>query len=206
MRARHSSGPIPKSFGDARTEPFDERVRTLDELEQGGRAVGMLEVDRHVASTTQQDVGGRRGGCRTTHRLRTFHTDHFGAHVGKQHRGERTGSDAGELDDADAVERACHRVPAAQTRGADARRRGDVAADRAHDLRPQRFGQVVAHVGEHEQIGAGDQFRRALGAAERDERVVTTVEDERRDAHLAQLLGTIAARPDPSQLARRTLG
>ena len=96
-------------------KPSIERVGTLDELEQGGGAIWMLEVDRHVASTAQQDVGGRRVGSRTTHRLRTLDPDHLGAHVGQQHRGERTGSDARELDDADAVERACHRVVAVQT-------------------------------------------------------------------------------------------
>ncbi len=39
-----------------------------------------------------------------------------------------------------------------------------MAADRLDDQRPQRLGQVVAHVGEHEQVGAGDQLGRALAA------------------------------------------
>ena len=52
-------GADAKAFGDARAEPLDQRVGTVDELEQGGSAVRVLEIDRDVASATQQDVGGR---------------------------------------------------------------------------------------------------------------------------------------------------
>ena len=108
-------GADPESFGDAGTEPLDQRVGTGDEVEQGGRAVGMLEVDRDVAPTAQQDVRGRGVGRRPTHRLGALDPDHLGTHVGEQHRRERAGADAGQLDDADAVERAGHRVVAVQT-------------------------------------------------------------------------------------------
>jgi len=43
------------------------------------------------------------------HRLRPLDPDHLGTHVGQQHRGERTGSDAGKLDDSQAVQRS-HRL------------------------------------------------------------------------------------------------
>ncbi len=47
-------------------------------------------------------------GRRPTHRARAFDPDHLGAHVGEQHRGERSRTDPRDLDDAEAGERPAH--------------------------------------------------------------------------------------------------
>ena len=63
----------------------------------------------------------RRSGCssirdRGLHRRRPIDADDVGAEIGEQHRGERAGTDAGDLDDSISVEGACHPVHARRRR------------------------------------------------------------------------------------------
>ena len=48
-------------------------------------------------------------------------------------------------------------------------------------LGPQWLGEVMAHVVEHEQRGAGDDLRSALAAGQGDECVSAAMNDERRN-------------------------
>ena len=205
-------GPDAEPLHHARAEALDQRVGVLDEVEQRRRAVGVLEVDGDVAPAAQRDVAVRRVGRRAAHRLGALDADHLGAHVGQQHRRERAGADAGDLDDPIAGEWSGHAAIRSTThRRAVSRRRQPAACrgvrrDRVDDHRPQRLGQVVAHVGEEQQVGAGDQLGRAHPAARRDQRVVAAVDDERRDVERGERVGAVAAGVDRRQLARRTLG
>ena len=55
-------------------------------------------------------VAVRPVGQRSAHGAGALDPDHLGAHVGEQHRGERPGADAGDLDDAVSVEWSSHGV------------------------------------------------------------------------------------------------
>ncbi len=97
-----------ETFHHAGAEPFDQRIGRLDEGEQRLDAVGVLEVDRDVLAPAQQHVEVRRVGQRSAYGARPLDPDHLGTHVGEQHRGERAGPDAGDLDDLVAVEWSNH--------------------------------------------------------------------------------------------------
>ena len=49
-------GADAEALHHAGAEAFDERVGMLDEIEQRGDAVGVLQVERHVAAAAQHDV------------------------------------------------------------------------------------------------------------------------------------------------------
>ena len=92
-------GADTEALHHAWPEAFDQRVGALHEVEQGGGPVGVLEVERDVASPTQRHVGVRLIGRRTAHVLGALDADDLGAHVGEQHRREGAGADPGDLDD-----------------------------------------------------------------------------------------------------------
>ena len=92
--------PDAEALHHARTEALDQRVGALDEVEERRGAVGVLQIDGDVAPAAQRDVAVRRFGGWPAHRLGPFDPDHVGAHVGQHHRGERSGADPGNLDDA----------------------------------------------------------------------------------------------------------
>ena len=67
-------------------------------------AVGLLEVDGDVAPAAVQHVAVRRGRGRPAHGVGALDADDVGAHVGQHHGGERPRPDAGDLDDAVALQ------------------------------------------------------------------------------------------------------
>ena len=115
MRAQALVGADAQPFHHAGPEALDQRVGTLDEIEQRADAVGVLEVDGDVAPAAQHEVGTGVAGDGPTRDLCPLDADHVGAEIGQQHRRERAGPDAGELDDAVARERAgahwCTMIP-----------------------------------------------------------------------------------------------
>ena len=60
--------------------------------------------------------------------------------------------------------------------------------------RPELVGEVVAHALEQEELGAPQALGRALTAGDVDQRIGVTVDHERFDVELAQLLGAAPAR------------
>ena len=63
------------------------------------------------------------------------------------------------------------------------------------------LGHVVAHVGVHDELGAGDRPRRRHAPARRHQRVEKAVDHERRHSHAAQVPGAIGAGGDGDRLA-----
>ena len=184
-------GPDAEALHHARPEPLDQRVGALDEVEQRGDAVGVLEVDGDVAPAAA--ARRRRAGVvgrRAAHRLGAVDADDVGAHVGEQHRGERAGPDAGDLDDPVAV--SGPDIVRPFSRPSPDRRRGSVWLMMASTISGHSgLGQVVAHVGEQQEVGVGDRLGGQRAAARRDQRVVAPVDDERRhlDARRARRCG-----------------
>ena len=80
-----------------------------------------------------------------------------------------------------------------------------VGGDLVDDVVPPWLGQVVAHVREHHELRPGDRPSGRHTTARRDERVEDAVDDERRDAHAAQVPGSIGAGDDRPRLAGRAL-
>ena len=160
-------GADAEALHHARAEALDQRVGLLDEVEQRRDAVGVLEVDGDAAPAAQRARRWRGVvGRRAAHGLGPVDADDVGAHVGEQHGRERAGADAGDLDDPVAVEWSRHRSSSSSVRRRRGwRRRGRVADHGVDDHRPQRLGQVVAHVGEQQQVGAGDRLGGARPAA-----------------------------------------
>lgn len=86
-------GAHAEAFRDAGAVALDEDVGAFDEVQDGGRAFGGLEVDEHRALVAVGEVAGRidaedcgAAGAVDPH--------HVGAQVGQEHRGERAGADA----------------------------------------------------------------------------------------------------------------
>src|SRR5918994_119479 len=78
--------------------------------------------------------------------------------------------------------------------------------NRRHDQWPQRWREVVAHVGDHQQVRTGNRLGRGRPAAGSDQRVVASVDDERRNVEASQRLGPVTAGVDGGELAGPTLG
>ena len=210
LRARHSSGPMPRRSITPGRNPSMSASACGDEVEQRGHAVGVLEVDGHVAPAAQR--GCRRGGVagrRAAHGLGPLDAEHLGAHVGQHHGGERAGADAGDLDDPVAGQRSGHGRQTSPTDGAD--RCGRVTASTIVGHSGSR--QVVAHVAEQQQVGVGDRRRRGLPPLGRDQRVVATVDARasaparrralRRDRRWRRSRRAGAARPPGRRRGRR---
>ncbi|CAN5857299.1 hypothetical protein BH24ACT6_BH24ACT6_10300 [soil metagenome] len=101
-------GSDTEPFHHAGAEALDQRVSTVDEREQRLHTAGRLEVDGDAATAPRRDVGVRPVGARRANLVGTVDPHHLGAEVGEHHRCERSGADAGDLDDAVAVERTRH--------------------------------------------------------------------------------------------------
>ena len=93
-------GAHTEALHHAGAEALDERIGARHQVQQCGHAIGVLQVQRHVAAAAQHHVVVRRLGRRATHALCALHTDDLGAHVGQQHCCERAGADAGDFEDA----------------------------------------------------------------------------------------------------------
>ena len=66
--------------------------------------LGVLEIEADRPATTVQHVGGRRLGVAAHDLAGPVDADDVGAHVGEEHGAERTGPDAGDLEDGDSLE------------------------------------------------------------------------------------------------------
>ena len=71
-------------------------------------AFGLLQIDRDVASSAQEDVVMRRIRKWTTNRLGALDTNYLGSEIGQQHRSERSGADSCDLDDAITIQWSGH--------------------------------------------------------------------------------------------------
>ena len=171
------------------------------------RSIAMLRRPRSSTSPV------RRVGRRAADGLRALDADDLGAHVGQQHGRERAGADAGDLDDPVSSEGSSHAAVRSTARhgahawppivsGVRSVRRGVRREHGVDEDRPQRLGHVVAHVGQQQQVRAGDQLGGAEATAGRDQRVVAPVDDERRHVERRQPLGAAAAGVDGGELAR----
>ena len=98
--ALHHTGP----------KSFDECVGPLDEIEQHGDAIWLLEVDGDVASTAQRDVDVWRVGRRAAHALARSTRITSAPMSASNMAANGPGPDAGQLDDAVAGERSAHCV------------------------------------------------------------------------------------------------
>ena len=185
-------GTGPEPLHHAGAKPLDQGVGTLDEIEQHADAIGMLEVDGEVAPAAQRHVDVRRVRSRAAGSRRPLDADHLGTHVGEQHRGERAGADAGDLDDAVAGQRPAHGRPVIPT-----------IADT-----------INGHSGGGRSWPMSATIRRwapgiALGgrrsAIRRDQGVVAPVDHQGRDVELLQGCGAVTAGVDRRQLPRPAL-
>src|SRR6202011_5600328 len=98
-------GSDPETFGDTGPEAFDERVGLLHETHQRLDTVGILEIDADRAPAAVDDVLVLTREI-AGDGLRALDPHDVGPQVGEDHRRERSGPDARDLDDLDALERA----------------------------------------------------------------------------------------------------
>jgi hypothetical protein len=91
-------GADAETFCYARAEALDERIRVLDQAQHRRRSIVVLQVDNDRAPSTIEEVVCRR--WTTVEGDRPIDAEHVGAHVDEQHRGERAGADARDLEDA----------------------------------------------------------------------------------------------------------
>ena len=107
-------GSNAKPFDDAGAEAFEDDVGLLSETKHRFDSVRRLHVDGDRLAVAVEHIGRWRRGVATSGGAGAVDPQHVGAHVGKQHGGKWSGSDPGEFDDSDAVERTAHqRAPAA---------------------------------------------------------------------------------------------
>ncbi|MGY4304557.1 hypothetical protein ACVIJ6_001800 [Bradyrhizobium sp. USDA 4369] len=105
MRASTTSGPEAEPLHHAGTKALDQRIGTGEQVEHISDDGLILEVELdHLAAP----AGDRLHGLA---RSDAIERHHLRAHVGQQHAGERSRTDAGELDDAKTCERACGAGP-----------------------------------------------------------------------------------------------
>ena len=102
-------GPEPEPLGHPGAEALHQAVGAVDQVEDEGDPVGVLEVDRHRPATAVHQVPVRLLVRRVGGPLRPVDADDVGTGVGQHHAGEGAGPDPGQLDDPDALERAAHR-------------------------------------------------------------------------------------------------
>src|SRR5204863_438550 len=88
---------------DAGPEPLDQRIGGAREATRERHPLRLLEVHGDGRPPAAVGTGVARDGAAGT---RALEADDVGAHVGQEHRRERTGSDRAELQDLDPVERA----------------------------------------------------------------------------------------------------
>lgn len=112
-----------EAFGDPGPVPLDQHVGALDEVQDGVRAGRVLEVDEDGALVAVGEVACRIDA--ETGPARPVDPHHVGAEIGQEHRGERAGPDARQLDHTHPGQRAvwpvravpcrCHRAPSGMT-------------------------------------------------------------------------------------------
>ena len=93
-------GPEAKTFHHAGTEAFDQRVGLLDQFQRGLDGFGLLEIEGDAAAAAIGDFVFRRHASALA-----VDADHVRAHVGEQHGGERSRTDACEFHDTNALQR-----------------------------------------------------------------------------------------------------
>ena len=101
-------GAEAEALGDAGAEALDQRVRRLHEPQHGLHAVGVLQVDPDRSAVAVEHRHAARVEARSD-RLRAVDAHDVRAHVGEQHRRERSGADPDELDDRHTLQRPRHR-------------------------------------------------------------------------------------------------
>jgi hypothetical protein len=94
--------PQAQSLHHSRAKALDQRIGTLDQAQHELPSGWVLQVDRHGRPPAANGVG--TGGAEQVRLIRALQTDDVGAHVGEQHRGERAGSDARDLNHLDALQ------------------------------------------------------------------------------------------------------
>ena len=97
-------GADAEPLGDAGAHALDEHVGLRDELHERREGVGVLEVHRHARPAAGEQVGLAGSGAGGAAGL--LDADHVGPEVGEDRRRVRPRTDAGDLDDLDALERA----------------------------------------------------------------------------------------------------
>ena len=113
MRAPQLLETEPEPLHQARSEILDDDVRALDQPADERRSVRRREVGRHgpLVAVEREEVGGVVSGERRSPMpgvvafAGALDLDHVRAEVCKEQGAERTGQDAGEIDDANACER-----------------------------------------------------------------------------------------------------
>ncbi len=103
-------GAEAEALGDAGPEALDQHVGLGDQPQHQLAALVALEVRGHRPPVAQQVVAaglGRRSGPLAG----PFDADDVGAEVAEDHRGVRTGADAGQLDDAQSLQWSSHAQP-----------------------------------------------------------------------------------------------
>lgn len=92
-----------EAFGDAGAVALDEDVGAFDEVQNAGRSLVALEVQDDGALVAVGEVV--RGIDAEPRAAGPVDTDDVGPEVRQQHRGERSGADARQLDDPDTGQR-----------------------------------------------------------------------------------------------------
>lgn len=96
-------GPDAEAFGDAGAVALDQDVRAFDEVQDAGRTLVALEVQENGALVAVGEVGrGIDAEPRATGPVDAYDVR---PEVRQQHRGERSGPDARQLDDTDTGQR-----------------------------------------------------------------------------------------------------
>ncbi len=109
-------GPKSHAFGDPGPEALEQRVGVLDKAQDRFHAVGVLEVDADRPAPAGQRVVVRAVEHERVHLTGAVDAHDVGAHVGEQHACERPGTDPGQLDDLDALQRSHDALPSPMVR------------------------------------------------------------------------------------------
>lgn len=96
-------------LGDARTEPLDEHVGVLGQLQQDVDSGRVLEIQANRPTATAERIAGLR--CVWSGPFGTVHAEYVSTEIGQDHAAERGRGQAGNLDHAHAVQWAHGRLP-----------------------------------------------------------------------------------------------
>ena len=122
IEAQAIIGAEAQPFCHARPKALDDRIGAGDQPLGQRDGARILEVHRHGAATAVEKpmllVEAFHAFAR---RWETGDTQNLGAHLGKEHRGERTGADAPEFHDPQSCQRAHFRLLSKRLREAEAR-------------------------------------------------------------------------------------
>jgi hypothetical protein len=104
--------PESEPLGNPGTKSLHETVRRLHQPENQRHPFGMLQIHGHGPAATVHEVDMRILVGRIRGPFEPVDPHDVGAGIGKHHPGEGSRSQAGQLDDADPIQRAAHRAPA----------------------------------------------------------------------------------------------